>query len=129
MEAHQDPSTGLTYTALTGIRKQSVQDVERLFSHGIINFMERHMYENEATYLKITRNWRRAVDERCLSDEQRKQFCDEFLIFIMSDLIPWQSTNQVDLTQLEVNRFAFFSLSIKIIILYSNHSISDQLMM
>ena len=35
-EALHDPTTGLTYTALSGIRKQSVEDVERLFSEPVI---------------------------------------------------------------------------------------------
>ena len=35
-EALHDPSSGLTYTALCGIRKQSVEDVERLFSEDLI---------------------------------------------------------------------------------------------
>ena len=104
VEALNDPTTGLTYPALTGIRKQSVEDVERLFSQGVIDFMEKHNYESEATYLRMVRNWRRAVDERGLSDSQREQFCDEFLDFIVRDLMPWYSTNQKDLSQLEVNR-------------------------
>ena len=66
--------------------------------------MEKHNYESEATYLRMVRNWRRAVDERGLSDSQREQFCDEFLDFIVRDLMPWYSTNQKDLSQLEVNR-------------------------
>ena len=36
VEALKDPSTGLTYPALTGVRKQSVEDVERLLSFWII---------------------------------------------------------------------------------------------
>ena len=40
MQALEDPSSGLTYTALTGVRKQSVEDVEHLFGAGVIEFME-----------------------------------------------------------------------------------------
>ena len=52
VEALKDPSTGLTYPALTGVQKQSVEDVERLFGEGVINFMEQKKYKNEATYLR-----------------------------------------------------------------------------
>ena len=40
VQALEDPSSGLTYSALTGVRKQSVEDVERLFGAGVIQFME-----------------------------------------------------------------------------------------
>ena len=105
VEALKDPSTGLTYPALTGVRKQSVEDVERLFGEGVIKFMEQHGYKNEATYLRRVRNWRRAVDERGLSDSHRKQFCTEFLDYILTDLIPWYSAENKDFSQLEVNRY------------------------
>ena len=52
IEALKDPSTGLTYPALTGVWKQSVEDAERLFGEGVIKFMEQHEYKSEAQYLK-----------------------------------------------------------------------------
>ena len=58
--ALEDTKTGLTYPALTGVRKQSVEDVERLFGQGVIDFMEENNYENEAEYLRKVRNWRKA---------------------------------------------------------------------
>ena len=39
-EAARDPTTNLTYAALTGQRKQSVGDVERLFNPKVAEFME-----------------------------------------------------------------------------------------
>ena len=102
----QDPSTGLTYPSLTGIRKQSVEDVERLFGLGVIKFMEEHGYEAEAKYLKLVRNWRRAVDERGLSEAQREAFIMELLEYITVDLIPWYSSEEKDFSTLEVNRYA-----------------------
>ena len=39
-EALEDPNTGLTVPAVTGVWKQSVQDIERLFGQGVIKFME-----------------------------------------------------------------------------------------
>jgi len=40
IEALHDPSMNLTYPALTGDRKQSIQDVETLFSKEMESFME-----------------------------------------------------------------------------------------
>lgn len=45
MEAVADKDAGLTYPALTGVRKQSVQDMERLFGHRVIEFMKNRDYK------------------------------------------------------------------------------------
>lgn len=103
VEALADPESGLTYPALTGARKQSVEDVERLFGAGVLKFMTEHGYTSEAQYVKVIRNWRRAVDERGLQDEERKRMSSDCLEFVLSDLIPW-STGKTDLRLLEVNR-------------------------
>ena len=104
MEALEDPSTGLTYTALTGVRKQSVEDVERLFGPGVISFMEEKHYDSEAEYLRVVRNWRRAIDERGLTEQQRRQFRDDFVSFILDEWMPWHRQS-LDLSTLEVNRY------------------------
>ena len=41
VEALSDSTSGLTYPALTGSRKQSVVDAERLFSPSLAKFMEK----------------------------------------------------------------------------------------
>ena len=75
VEALQDDDLGLTYPALVGTRKQSVEDVERLFGESLIQFMERKSYSVEAKYFRTIRNWRRAIDERGLSETQRQRIC------------------------------------------------------
>ena len=67
-EELHDTSSGLTYSALSGVGKQSVQDVERLFSESLILWMENKGYLVEAKYFRAIRNWRRASDERGLSN-------------------------------------------------------------
>ena len=104
VEALEDPKTGLTYPALTGVRKQSVEDVERLFGQGVIDFMKDKNYEEEAEYLQKIRNWRRAIDERGLKEEKRQQYITEFLDYIISDLMPWYLDGCKDFSLLEVNR-------------------------
>ena len=39
MDALQDPSAKITYPVLIGVRKQSISDVERLFSTDMVAFM------------------------------------------------------------------------------------------
>ena len=45
VEALDDPATGLTFPALSGVRKQSVEVVERLFGQGVIDFMKNYNAE------------------------------------------------------------------------------------
>ena len=105
-EALHDPLAGLTYTALSGMRKQSVEDVERLFSESVVGWMEKNGYDHEAKYLRVIRNWRRACDERGLSAVQRSQFNNDFLNYILDELMPWHKQEGFrDFSLLEVNRY------------------------
>ena len=87
-EALHDPAAGLTYSALSGIRKQSVEDVERLFGQTVIDWMKTKGHYNEAEYLQYVHNWRRACDERGLTDDQRSKYNRELLAYILDDLMP-----------------------------------------
>ena len=103
MECLHDPEARLTYTALTGERKQSVSDAERLFSPSVLAFMEKKGYDLEANYVRAVLNWRRACDERGLSEHQRCHFNYQMLNYILDDLMPWHE--QYDYSYLEVNRY------------------------
>lgn len=103
MEALEDPSSDLTYCALTGARKQSIEDVERLFRPGIINFMRKHNYKSESKYVAVVRNWRRAIDERGSSEIQRQCFLNDFLDYNLDDWMAWHKECR-DFSLLEVNR-------------------------
>lgn len=96
MEAVQDPEVKLSYHALVGTRKQSVSDVEQIFSLGVLNFMERKNYEFEARYVKIIRNWQRSCDD------DRSRFNQDFIKDILDELIPRHK--QSDNSTLEVNQ-------------------------
>ena len=103
MEALQDSSSGLTYAALTGLRKQSVRDAELLFSANLASFMESKEYTYEANFIRIILNWRRSCDERGLSELQRSRYNYQMLNFLLDDLMPWH--NEIyDFSTLEVNR-------------------------
>ena len=109
VEALSDPSSGLTYPALTGARKQSVVDAERLFSPKLAAFMYRKGYVYEAKYIDTIWNWRRACDERGLSELDRSHFNHEFLNLILDELMPWHRESY-DFSLLEVNRYVWWSL-------------------
>ena len=91
VEALQDPTSNLTYSALTGSWKQSVVDAECLFNPDLERFMAGKGYQFEANYVKTIRNWRRANDERGHNEKE------------WSKLMPWHK-EQYDFSLLEVNR-------------------------
>lgn len=104
VEALSDPSSGLMYPALTGARKQSVVDAERLFNPDLTAFMKQKGYEYEARYTEIIWNWRRSCDERGLSELQQCRFNYQFLNLILEELMSWYK-QQYDFSLLEVNRY------------------------
>ncbi len=87
-----------------GLRKQSVQDAERMFSPALSDFMERKGFVEEAAYIRAVNGWRRAVDERGLSNLERCRLNHKFLAYILDDWMPWHSTS--DFSTMEVNRLA-----------------------
>lgn len=109
-EAAHDPATGLTYSALTGVKKQSVGDVERLFSSEVAGFMERKKYTYEANYIRTIHNWRRATDERGLTQQERSEFSKKMLNMVLDELIPWH--RELDYSTLEVNRYNDYHYSV-----------------
>ena len=104
MEALEDPSSGLTYPAVTGARKQSVLDAERLFSPDLADFMSNKGYQFEANYIRAIWNWRRAGDERGLSERERSKFNYQLLNMLLDNLMPWHK-QMYDFSLLEVNRY------------------------
>ena len=78
-EVLKDADTGLTKQALAGDRKQSVSDCERLWSRGVLEFMERKGNITEFNVVKVVRNWHRAVDGGGLSEQERSTFVKDML--------------------------------------------------
>ena len=100
----EDPDSGLTYSALTGQRKQSVRDAEVLFSAEVAKFMEKHNYTFEAEFVRVILNWRRASDERGLTELQRSRYNYQLLNFLLDGLMPWHQQTY-DFSTMEVNRY------------------------
>ena len=105
MEAVYDKDVQLSYHALIGSRKQSVSDVEQIFSSRVLKFMEDKGYKVETEYVKVIRNWRRASDERGLDDAERSTFNNDMLSYMLDELMPWHVEPQLrDFSLLEVNQ-------------------------
>ena len=102
-EALSDKASGLTYPALTGARKQSVSDAERLLSASISQWFRQKGYQVEAEYVEVIHNWHRVTDERGLTESERSHYNYAMLNFLLDDLMPWH-TATYDLSLLEVNR-------------------------
>ncbi len=66
-----DPNTGLTFAALTGERKQSVVDAERMMSYLVAKFLSENGYEKEGEFVNIVAGWHEAADGRGLSEFER----------------------------------------------------------
>ena len=105
MGAVKDPEVQLSYHAMIGTRKQSVTDVEQIFSCSVLEFMESKNYEIEAKYVRVIRNWRRACDERGLSHNERSTFNSDLIDYILEELMPWHKKEGMrDFSTFEVNQ-------------------------
>jgi hypothetical protein len=107
--ALHDPTTGLTYEALTGKNKQSVPDCESMISPGVITFLEREGHASGAQVLRLIHNWHKAVDGRGLSEAERSSYCTDMKEWLLDEWIPWHREIK-DLSLLDVNRFAHLLL-------------------
>jgi len=66
--------------------------------------MKKKNYVFEAEYIQVMVNWRRACDERGLSQLQRCRHNHQLLQYLLDDLMPWHR-QEYDLSTLEVNRY------------------------
>ena len=72
----------------------------------MLQFFERKGYTLEAEYVRIIRNWRRACDERGITDGERSLYNQELLNYILDDMMPWHSKEGMnDYSLLEVNQY------------------------
>lgn len=119
-DALHNPTTGLTYEALTGKNKQSVPDCERIISPGVISFLERKGHKTGAHVLRTIHNWHKAVDGRGLSEAERSQYCQEMKYWLLDDWIPWhRETNYY--TLIDVNRLVVLLLLLLLLVSQTCH--------
>ena len=87
-DALNDPSTGLTKSALTGVNKQSVPDCERMFSVGMIDFMQKNVHVNDMVFLTLVHNWHKASDGRGLDEDTWHLYNKQMLNWVLDDWMP-----------------------------------------
>ena len=104
VDALKDADTGPTKQAFAGDQKQSVSDCERLWSRGVLEFMERKGYITEFNVVKVFHNWHRAVDGRGFSEQERSTFVKDMLKWLLSDWMPGYTGNGTDFRKLDVSR-------------------------
>jgi hypothetical protein len=102
-DAMRDPNTGLTFASLTGERKQSVVDAERMLSYLVSKFLNENGYEKEGAYINIVAGWHEAADGRGLSELERCKKNYAMLNMILDDWMPWYKTTP-DLSTIDINR-------------------------
>ena len=103
-EAMMDFKTGLTHAALTGERKKSVGDAERMLSFLVANILREHGYIVEANYIDIVAGWHEAADGRGLTELQRCKQNYAMLNMILDEWMPWHRENP-DLSAIDINRY------------------------
>ena len=112
--AMNDPHTGLTYTALTGKRKQSVPDAEKLLSTSVADWCKKNGYPEEGRVVEIIANWHKASDGSGLTEETRKRYNLAMLDFLLEDWMPWYQgkSEKKDYSTLDPNRLVISDFSI-----------------
>ena len=98
VKAMHDPTTGLTYTALTGKRKQSVGDAEKLLSSAVGKWLKANGFLSEARFVEVVSNWHKA------SETERKRYNLAMLDYLLEDWMPWFGDER-DYSTLDVNRY------------------------
>ena len=107
VEAMHSPDTGLTHTALTGKRKQSVPDAEKLLSSAVAKWCKENGFPEEGRVAEVIANWHKASDGRGLNEETRRKYNLAMLEFILEDWMPYfKDQEERDYSRLDPNRFA-----------------------
>ena len=104
VKAMHDPTTGLTYTALTGKRKQSVCDAEKLLSPAVGKWLKANNFLSEAKFVEVVSNWHKASDSRGLSEAEQARYNLAMLDYLLEDWMPW-IRDERDYSTLDVNRY------------------------
>ena len=97
------PNTGLTHAALTGERKQSVVDAERMLSYLVADFLSKNGYAKEGEYVATVAGWHEAADGRGLTELQRCRKNYKMLNMILNEFMPWYNVTP-DFSTADINR-------------------------
>ncbi|KAK3717702.1 hypothetical protein QZH41_009790 [Actinostola sp. cb2023] len=101
--AMMDPRTGLTHAALTGERKQSVVDAERMLSFLVSRFLSEHGYIREAHYVNTVAGWHEAADGRGVTELERCRKNYAMLNMVLDEWMPWHN-DSYNFSLIDINR-------------------------
>ena len=101
--AIMDPNTGLTHAALTGERKQSIANAERMLSYLVAKFLVEHGYTREADYVCTVAGWLEAADGRGLTELNRCRKNYAMLNMVLEEWMPWHNVCY-NLATIDINR-------------------------
>jgi len=102
--AMMDPRTGLTHAALTGERKQSVVDAERMLSFLVSRFLSEHGYIREAHYVNTVAGWHEAADGRGVTELERCRKNYAMLNMVLDEWMPWHN-DSYNFSLININRY------------------------
>ena len=105
---------------MTGKRKQSISDAEKLLSIAVANWCKENGFPKEGRVVEIIANWHKASDGRGLDEETRRKYNLGMLDFLLEDWMPWYQEKN-DYATLDPNRFAQVSLTDLEVTMYNNH--------
>ena len=97
-----DPTTGLTHAALSGIRNQSVMDAERLLSFQVSDFIHLNHLDSEAEYVYTVARRHEATDRRGLTEETRSRYNKAMIYYLVSYWAPWINLNNNDYSLIDI---------------------------
>ena len=84
----ESKETCLTYVALSGQRKQDVDDAERLFSKSVAEFLQKEGHAKETNHIQTICNWHIASDKRGVQQRTRSKYNYNMLNYILDELMP-----------------------------------------
>ena len=87
VKAMNNAETGLTHTALTGKRKQSISDAEKLLSPVVAKWLKANGYLNEGRFVEIVSNWHKASNGRGLTEAVHKKYNLAMLDYLLEHWI------------------------------------------
>ena len=103
-EAMKSSKTDLNWAALSGQRKQSVRDAEKVHSPAVAAFFKEKGYLAEGRYAQVVSDWHEASDGRGLSQEKRKKANKNMKDYIMEDWMPWYDADKPDFSLIDIHR-------------------------
>ena len=98
---------GLTQVALQGVRKQSVEDAEKLLSKRVATFMSSKGFTEESKYVSVIAEWHRANDERGMDQISRSRANYNLLNYLLDIWMPWHR-EKYDFSTIDINRLSLF---------------------